>query len=282
MQHSALIPNQVLSLVWHVARILVVAYVAVVAIAYIFQRRLQYFPDTRPVPLPKDDRVRGIEEVTLQAEDGVALKAWYWPGSRPVTLLIFHGNAGSRAHRLDWMWMLHQRGLGVFVLDYRGYGGSSGSPSETGFHLDAVAAWEWLREKTPGLIIAVGESIGAAVAVELATDKAVDGLIIQSAFTSATDVGREAYPWLPVGWLMKDRFENLPKMKDVGCPLLVIHGDRDSIVPISHGERLFTEARPPKQWYPVPGADHNFLIEVGGADYIGRIEAFADSISDSQ
>jgi fermentation-respiration switch protein FrsA (DUF1100 family) len=254
-----------------------VACLSVLALAYIFQRRLQYFPDPRPVGLPKGIRYQQLREVALRTADEVDLKAWYWPGSNGVTLLIFHGNAGHRADRLPWIASFHQRGYGVFLLDYRGYGGSSGRPSEAGLYRDAAAAWDCLRQLTSDRIVVLGESIGSGVAVELCRHETPAALVIHSGFTSAVDVGKQAYPFLPVKWLLKDRFDNAAKLAGVRCPLLVIHGERDSIIPASHGRRLYELANPPKELYLISGADHNDLLLVGSDDYYNRIDAFLQS-----
>ncbi len=261
-------------LFWRVLRTAAVAYAAVLILAYLFQRRLQYFPDASAVPLPRGDEFRGLEELEATASDGVKVRGWHWPGSRPVTLLIFHGNAGHRGHRLEWVQDLHSLGLGVCILDYRGYGGSDGSPTEEGLYRDAERVLGWLEARSPGRVVYLGESLGSAVAVDLALRHEPAAMILQSSFPSAAAVARRAYPFLPVGFLMKDRYESAGKIARIACPILVIHGDGDSIVPAALGRALFEAAHEPKEWYSVPGADHNDLPWAGGKDYLARIDAF--------
>ncbi|MAE70158.1 MAG: alpha/beta hydrolase, partial [Gemmatimonadetes bacterium] len=162
---------------WRIIRSACLIYVTVAAIVYIFQRRLQYLPDSSDVPLPTVGRFEGLKEVELVTSDGVRVLGWYWPGTRPLTIVLFHGNAGHRGHRLDWMAGFHDRGFAAFLLDYRGYGGSGGSPTEEGLYLDATAAVEWLQEKSAGKLIYLGESIGCGVAVEMAVRKPPAALI---------------------------------------------------------------------------------------------------------
>ena len=252
---------------FRILRTVAIVYLAVAALAYIFQRRLQYMPDASPVPLPRDAGHEAMEEFTATAKDGVKVLGWYWPGLRPVDLLILHGNAGNRAHRLEWLEDLRELGLGLCIVDYRGYGGSGGSPTEEGLYLDAEAAEEWLRSRSRSAIVYYGESVGTAVAVELARRRPPAALVLQSAFSSAADVGQRAYPFLPVRLLMKDRYDALSRIREVRCPILFIHGDRDSIVPLRFGRALHDAAPEPKEWLEVAGADHNDLPWVGGAGY---------------
>jgi hypothetical protein len=253
---------------------LVLVYVALLVVLGCFQRKLQYFPDRSEVALPAGAEYQGIEDVTFTAADGVRLRAWYWPGQRDVTLLILHGNAGNRRHRLYWMEELHDLGYGVFLLDYRGFGGSEGSPTEQGLYADAEASVKWLRARGAARVVYVGESLGCGVGVELALREKAAAVIVQSGFSSMVEVARRAYPFFPVGLLMVDRYENLPKVPRIGCPLLVVHGERDSIVPVDLGRKLFAAAVEPKEWYGVPHADHNDLIDAAGAEYYERLDAF--------
>jgi fermentation-respiration switch protein FrsA (DUF1100 family) len=258
-------------------RTVLLIYLAVLVLAYFLQRRLQYFPDADPVEVPVGPQFHGLREITLQAEDKVRLKAWYWPGREPLTLLILHGNAGSREHRLGWGQALHDRGWGVFILDYRGYGGSSGSPSEVGFLRDARAAWNWLRGQTEDRVALVGESIGTGVAIQLAAETDPLALIVQSPFASAVEVGQASFPLLPIGWILKDRFESVRHISHVSCPVLVIHGEQDELIPLAQARRLFRQAAEPKVWYCVPGAGHNDLLDVAGTQYLEVLSSFLDS-----
>lgn len=249
-------------------------YLLVILAVTLLQRKLQYFPDPSPVPRPGGSVYRDLEEVTLVTDDGVQLHAWYWPGSRPLTLVIFHGNGGHRGDRLTWIEWFHTMGLGVFIPDYRGYGGSGGSPTEEGLYRDGEATVRWLREREAGKLVYFGESLGSGVAIEMARRHTPAAVVVQSGFSSAVDVARRAYPFLPVALLMKDRYEASKTVGQIGAPLLVIHGAADTIVPQQLGRALFEAAAEPKEWYLVPRAGHNDLPWVGGKDYLRRVEAF--------
>lgn len=260
--------------VWRIVRTVGLAYLAVLVVVYFFQRRLQYFPSPGPVALPSGAMYEGLEEFTATASDGVRLRGWYWPGTRPIVLLIFNGNGGHRGHRLDWMADLRSLGVGVCAVDYRGYGGSQGVPTEEGLYRDAEAALDWLEGRGLEKVVYLGESLGSAVAVELARRRPPAALIVQSGFSSAVDVGQKAYPFLPVRLLMKDRYESAAKIAQVRAPSLFIHGTKDSIVPIRFGRALHDAATGVKEWYEVPNADHNDLPWVGGRAYLERIRRF--------
>ncbi|MGQ0614304.1 MAG: alpha/beta hydrolase [Planctomycetaceae bacterium] len=249
-------------------------YLILAGLAYFFQRRLQYFPDTADPALPAGNDTLGVEPVLLRASDGVSLKAWHWPGQRRPTLLLLHGNAGHRGHRLGWMAELHALGYGSFLLDYRGYGGSGGSPTEAGLLRDAEAAARWLAERELGPVVYLGESIGCSVAITLAAQRPPAGLLLHGGALSLAEVAQRAYPFLPVGLLMKDRFDVRGVLARVSCPALFCHGDRDTIVPPDLGRALYEAYAGPKEWFAVPGAGHNDLIDAGGADYYRRVEAF--------
>jgi fermentation-respiration switch protein FrsA (DUF1100 family) len=267
-------PRAVQRLLWKVVRVVLFAYVAVTILTFLLQRKLQYLPGKSPVALPRGEPYREIEEFEVATSDGVRLVGWYWQGQRPVTLLIFHGNGGHRGDRLGWLELMRPLGVGLCMIDYRGYGGSDGSPSEDGLYRDAEAALSWLKPRQTGSIVYFGESLGGGVATELALRFPPAAMILQSSFTSAVDIGRQAYPFLPVGLLMKDRYDNLQKIPRVSTPLLVIHGEADSIVPVENGRALFDAAGHPKEWYNVPIAGHNDLPWIGGNAYLTRIDEF--------
>lgn len=251
------------------------AYAGLALLIYLVQRQLQYFPDPSPVERPAGEDFKTLEELNLVTTDGVRISAWYWPGKRLDNVLMFHGNAGHRGHRLDWARGFHELGFGVFLLDYRGYGGSDGSPTEQGLFLDAQAALRWLSQK-PGRVIYLGESLGSGPAIELAVAQPPTAIILHAPLTSAVDVAQAAYPFLPVRLLLKDRYENDRKIGRITSPVLVIHGERDSVIPFRLGRRLFETATSPKEWLAVPEADHNNLAEVGGRLYWKTIQSFLE------
>jgi len=254
----------------------------VVMVLGCIQRKLLYFPDSTDPELPAGPAYTGLEDVVIEAADGVQLRAWYWPAVDSIgaaenagaTIVIFHGNAGNRFHRLDWMRSLHQRGFGVFVLDYRGYGGSAGSPTEDGLYTDGDAVVGWLGERGVEPLVFLGESLGGGVAVEMAARHSPAALVVQSSFSSAVDVGRRAYPFLPVSLILIDRFESVEKIASVECPVLIIHGEDDRMISIDLGRKLFDAATEPKEWYAVPGAGHNDLVWRGGEAYFARLSSF--------
>lgn len=269
---------------------LALAYAAVCLTVFVLQRRLQYFPDTLRPELPAAPPWSRVGEVELETEDGLRLAAWYWPAeaARPlgdVTVLVLHGNGGHRGHRLGWMEALSRTGAAVLVPDYRGYGGNPGSPSERGLYLDGDAAVRWARAHPAagagapgGRLVLLGQSLGGAVAVELAARHRPDGLILQNAAASLVDIAAEAYPWLPARLLMRDRFEAERRIGDVRCPVLAIHGEADRTVPLALGRRLFEAAGEPRTWWAVPGAGHDDLLERAGPEYLARVSAFLEAL----
>lgn len=252
----------------------------------VLERQLIYFPAPLPREMPPPDLAHGTaEDAYLRTEDGVTVHGWYvtasrGPDGRRPVVLHFHGNAGNILDRADHLDALAARGLDVFILSYRGYGKSEGTPSEAGLYRDAEAAYAYLvgeRAVEPGRVVPYGQSLGSAVAVELATRRPVGGLILESPFTSAPELGRTFYPLLPafVFDRLEHRFDSLSKIGGVRAPLLVIHGERDEIVPLGMGRRLFEAAPGPKEWYGIPHAGHNDTFWVGGDAYYDRIAAFA-------
>ena len=254
--------------------ILVVAVtcVAIVTLAWVLQRSLIYFP-FGAVPSPSEVGLSAVEAVTFDTEDGIRLHGWFVPsrGSPVFTLAVFNGNAGNRAYRSGLARAFRERGVAVLLFDYRGFGGNDGRPTEAGLALDARAARAYLATRAdvdPRRVVYFGESLGAAVAVRLATEHPPAALVLRSPFTSLADVGRLHYPFLPVRWLLRDRFPNLERIAQVTSPVLVIAGDRDQIVPLEQSRRLFAAASWPKTLVVINGADHNDEALVAGPQVI--------------
>lgn len=243
----------------------------------VIERRFIYFPERRIVATPSDVGLE-FEELRFSASDGVRLHAWFVPGRRDLTLLWFHGNAGNIGDRSDFLRLLHDElGAGVFLLSYRGYGMSEGTPSEEGTYLDAeaaLAAASAREEVDPKRIVYFGQSLGAAVAVELATRHRPQALVLESAFTSIADMAKLHYPFLPVGPLLRTRYDSLAKIGRVDAPVLMIHGDRDDIAPLEMGRRLFEAAGRPKAFREIEGAGHNDVHLVGGERYFAALREF--------
>jgi uncharacterized protein len=247
----------------------VLGYGALLALMYLFQRSLMYFPDaTRHVPaavgLPQ------AEEVRLTSADGERLIAWHVPprGAKPV-VLYFQGNAGALDLRADRFRWLIADGTGLLALCYRGYGGSTGKPSEDGLIRDAFAAYDFAAARYPAQrIVLWGESLGTGVAVALAAERQVGGVMLDAPFSSAADVGASAYPFVPVRWFMKDTFRSDLRIAKISAPLLVLHGERDRVVPIRFGERLFALAHEPKRMVRFPASEHADLDSYGAPQAI--------------
>ena len=231
---------------------------------YVFQRSLMYFPDSVRTP-PAAAGLPQAQEVILATADGEKLVAWHVPpqGAKPV-VIYFQGNAGAlnlRADRFKW---LIADGTGLLALSYRGYGGSTGKPSEAGLIRDALAAYDFAIARYPAeRIVLWGESLGTGVAVALGAERKIGGIILDAPFTSTTDVGAAAYPFAPVRWLMKDQFHSDERIARVKAPLLVLHGELDRIVPIAFGEKLFSLANDPKRMVRFPLGGHADLDDHG-------------------
>lgn len=256
------------------------AYGGLLVLMCVFQRSLMYFPDPAHIA-PALAGLPQAQEVTFQSSDGETLIAWFVPprGDKSV-VLYFQGNAEglpARVSRFSW---LIADGTGLLALCYRGYGGSSGRPSELGLIRDAQAAYAFARERYPAeRIVLFGESLGTGVAVALAADRAIAGMILDAPFSSAVDVGAAAYPFVPVRWAMKDTFRSDRRIARVSAPLLVLHGARDPIVPIRFGETLFALAHEPKRFVRFPQGDHVDLDDHGAAQVVLEFLAQLPTIS---
>jgi uncharacterized protein len=264
-----------LSLVW----VLLGATVVVLVVLWLFQRRLVYFPLGEPVPAV-ESVLPGAEEVRFQTEDGLWLQGWYVPatGGSRATVLVFNGNAGDRSFRAPLAAALTRRGLSVLLFDYRGYGNNAGEPSEEGLARDARAARGYV-ESRPDVdtdrVVYFGESLGAAVAVTLALEQPPARLILRSPFTSLADMGRVHYPFLPTGPLLRDRFESIRRIGQVACPVLVVAGDRDQVIPFEQSRRLYEAIqRTDSRFVSIEGADHNDLELLVGWQLIDEVDGF--------
>lgn len=241
---------------------------------WLFQRRLIYFP-SRWLP-PLESVLPGWRDVALHTEDGLEIGAWLHPPvPHETVIIVFNGNAGNRGDRVSLGAALAAEGFGVLLVDYRGYGSNAGRPTEQGLSLDARAARRYFDEHWPDHgVCYFGESLGAAVAVELATDTRPDALILRSPFTSLDDVARTHYPILPVGLLLRDRYPSLERIGELDVPLLVIAGSADSIVPPEQSEELFAAAADPVRLLMVEGADHNDYELLAGAELVEAVSDF--------
>lgn len=225
------------------------------------------------------------KDVAIETDDGVRLSAWFFPAAsdsprRHLAIVISHGNGGNISHRLSLYDICYSLGVNVLAYDYRGYGKSQGRPYEEGTYNDAVAAYQWLRQQgfSPKHIIAYGESLGGAVAAELALREEVGALVLQSTFTSIPDMGKRLFPWLPVRLLSSIRYDTLEKVPRLTLPLLVMHSPVDSVVPFEQGRALFEAANEPKRFVRLQ-ADHNDPLEPDRPTIVAAMENLLAGLS---
>lgn len=290
--------------------LLVAAFVAIVLFLRWREPHMLYYPD-RTIDQTPDQLGLKYDDVTLIASDGVKINGWFvhapdsvgrvtphgagksphggspapaevsGPTTSPcLTVLFLHGNAGNISHRMEKLQILADLGADTFIIDYRGYGRSEGQPNEQGTYRDAQAAYEYLTNGAPGgralpsqSIIIYGESLGSAVAVDLAAKQAVGGVIIEEAFTSVGDVGQKMFPFLPVRWLVRNKYDTLSKIGRIKAPLLIFHSRDDEIIPFRHAQRLLAAANEPKQLVELTGG-HNDAFAVSGETYRAALKDF--------
>ncbi|HWP26737.1 MAG TPA: alpha/beta hydrolase [Xanthobacteraceae bacterium] len=244
-----------------------IAFGGLTALMYFAQRKLMYFPETLRTT-PAAAGLPEAEEVLLDTADGERVIVWHLPprGGRPV-VLYFHGNGGALRYRVQRFRAFMRDGNGLVALSYRGYGGSTGAPTEAGLLADAEAAYAFAAARyAPERLVLWGESLGGGVAVALAARRHVGRVVLEAAFTSAADVGAAVYWFLPVRLLMKDQFRSDQRIGQVKAPLLFLHGTNDNVVPLALGERLFALANEPKHMVRFPGGGHNDLDDHGAQD----------------
>jgi fermentation-respiration switch protein FrsA (DUF1100 family) len=236
-----------------------------------------FFPDTTIEQTPLDLDLP-FEDIWFTSADSIRLHGWLIPASSPKHLLLFcHGNAGNISHRLDNIRLLHNMGINVFIFDYRGYGRSQGHISEKGFYQDSEAAYKVARKwagQNGAKLVVFGRSLGGIAATHLGATKKCDGLILESTFTNMGAMARAHYPLPFAETLLKHRLNALDEIVQVRVPILFFHGDRDRIVPIKLGRKLFEAAPNPKEFVVLPGAGHNDTYFVGGQGYFKKIESF--------
>src|SRR5262245_64930991 len=268
-----------------------------------FEDKLIYFPTRYPdgywtirEDCVKDGEILpAVEDCNFSTSDSVALHGWYCsplrcqdgkgtPTDTKMVVLWFHGNAGNISYRYDMIRAMMEIPVQVFIIDYRGYGKSEGTPTEKGLYIDAQAAWEHLtitRRIEPQRIVIFGKSLGGVPAIDLASRVKPAGLIVQSSFTSAGDVAARLIPFLP-RFLLHTRMDSISKIGRVNCPKLFVHSRADEVIPYELGWKLFEAATEPKEFYEVKGAPHNATYLVGGKPYFDALRRFIESVQQRQ
>ncbi len=241
----------------------ILAYTVAVLGMYVLQRKLQYVAENKGLT-PESVGVVGATVETLITPDGEKIIVWYAPAAKDKpTILYFHGNAGEIGDRPLRFNYYHSRGFGVAYVSYRGYGGSTGQPTEQGLITDANTAYDWLMAKgiAPRTIALLGESLGSGIAIQIAAQKQVGAVALNAPYTSTADVAARIYWWLPVRALMKDQYKSINFVSQVKAPLLVVHGDLDILIPLEFGKKLFAAANEPKEMEIIRGFGHEAMFE---------------------
>ena len=262
-----------------IALTVVLVYLALVVLIYFGQSRLVFFPSSALITTP--DRA-GLDymDVSIPVTLNENLNAWYFPANVPgdstPTVLFCHENAGNISYSLETVRLFLELGANVLVFDYRGYGRSDGRPSEQNVYEDAQAAWRWLvavRQTAPGNIFIFGRSLGGAVAIDLATRVNCAGVILESTFTSALDMGRKLYPFVPIRLVSRFSFDSLSKISRVSCPVMVAHSRADEMIPYAMGKALYEAARSEKLFVALTGY-HNDLLSLDSDLYRNALRGF--------
>jgi fermentation-respiration switch protein FrsA (DUF1100 family) len=249
-----------------------VVYGAAVAALYFGQRRLIYHPPETVARTPESVGFHEASGIRIRTKDGEQLVAWFAPpeGEKPI-VIFFHGNAEVLAQRTPRFRKLVEGGIGLLAVSFRGYAGSTGTPSEAGLLADGEAAYTFVSARYPSNRIAVwGFSLGSGVAVRLAAAHDIGKLVLEAPYTSILEIGQSMFPFMPVGLLMQDRFLSIDHIKDVHAPLLLLHGEQDNVVPISLGKRLFEAANEPKRFVLFPEGTHINLDRFGAVEIVRK------------
>ena len=242
-------------------------YIAAMIAIYFAQALFIYAPHipTRDLVADPNDIGLDYENLNLITADNERLHAWYIPAQidETKTVAFFHGNAGNISHRLETIKIFHQLGLNIFIFDYRGFGQSTGKPSEKGTYIDADTVWQYLIDKKnlrPDQIIIAGRSIGGGVAAELARNVQPALLVLESTFTSMTEVSAKHYPFMPTSLIVKHEYETLYKLKEIHCPIVIAHSKNDEVIPYEHSQRNYAAANEPKNFIELQGGHGNGFL----------------------
>ena len=263
-----------------------IIFVAFILLIRLFENKFVYFPFKYPQGHWQPDSFGlQVEDCYFTSPDGIKLHGWFFAKNNAIATLIWcHGNAGNISDRLYDLVLLCKLPINVFIFDYRGYGRSEGSPDEKGIYLDAEAAYDYMTSRNDvnkNKIIIFGRSLGGAVAVDLATKRSGIGLILEATFTSAKDMAKSSFGFLPVHYIMKTKLNSIAKITGIEIPVFVAHGTSDRTVPFKLGRRLFEAANEPKEFYEIQNADHNDTFVVGGKSYFEKILEFINRCAGS-
>jgi len=256
-------------------------YVLLTVALYLMQNRMVFLPNMpgRALTATPEDAGFAYQDVSITTRNGIRLHGWFIPAKQAkATVLFLHGNAGNISHRLDSIAIFRELGLDTLIIDYRGYGQSTGKPSEQGTYLDALAAWEYLVSKrgiAPDKIVIFGRSLGAAVASWLAARTTPGAVILESCFTSALDMAYRLYPFLPVRLITRLKYPAKENVKQLSSPLLVVHSREDEIIPFDMGQSIFAAAPEPKGMLVLTG-DHNGGFLLNRKQYLAALGKFLD------
>lgn len=265
-------PNIFLSLIL----IFVAFYLGIVLLLVIFQSKFIYYPERNIFMYPDSIGLK-YEQVFFKTVDSLKLSGWFVPCENSNDVILFcHGNAGNISHRLESIQIFNRLGFSVFIFDYRGYGESGGSPSEKGTYTDCEAAWNYLiniKNFKSSQIVVFGRSLGGAIAAWIAQKKKPKKLIIESSFVSVNDLGAKMFPVFPVRLLSRFKYNTKDYIKNVTCPVLIVHSKTDDLIPFSHGEKLFNLAKDPKTFLKITGS-HNEGFKISGDIYITGLKDF--------
>ncbi len=266
--------------------VVLASYGLLIVVVYLMQGRMLYLPNVagRALAMTPVDIGLDYQDVFIDTADGVTLHGWFIAGRSSEVLLFFHGNAGNISHRLDSIRQFQELGLSVLIIDYRGYGQSGGSTTEQGIYRDADAAWRYLTEPrgiSASDIVIFGRSLGGSAASWLAAQYQPLALVVESSFTSVPDVAEELYPWLPVRWISRFSHATLDYVRDVHCPILVVHSRDDDIIPFHHGEAIFAAANEPRTLLVLRGS-HKDAFLLDERTYIEGMRTFVSSLADNR
>jgi fermentation-respiration switch protein FrsA (DUF1100 family) len=269
-------------MVYKAVAVCLALYGALVASMYFMQRHLQYLPSHRDLK-PSDVGLPNLSRLVLPTSDGEAIVVWYAkaPEGRP-TVLFFHGNAAEVAERAERVAFFQSNQFGFLAVEYRGFGASTGTPSEAGLVTDANTAYEFLKSSgaRPSDIFVIGESLGTGVGIQLAAKNPVGALALEAPYSSAVEVGASTYWFLPVRFLMKDQFRSIDFVSSLHSPLLITHGEDDRVIPIAMGQKLFATANEPKNFRSIPHVGHDVIFKTD--TWIGEVEFFNKILSEQR